>query len=228
MTWILTDFLSLFFPNICTICKTPLISGEERICLSCLNKLPYTRFSADNNPLTSLFAGRTEINNSHAFLYYAKGGLAQKLVFSLKYYNNKELGLILGRMAALSLSRLPDYELPDILLPVPLHKKRLRDRGYNQSEWIAKGFSSVWERPIDTTSLVRIKKTETQTRKSLYERIMGMETTFRLTNQTVLEGKHILLIDDVITSGATINACIKELQLCKEVRFSVFCLSVAQ
>lgn len=228
MKRILTDFLSLFFPYICTVCKTPLISGEERICLSCLHKLPYTRFDADNNPLKRLFAGQTELISAHAFLYYTKGGGAQKLIFALKYYNNKELGLILGRMAALNLARLPEYETPDILIPVPLHKKRLKKRGYNQSEWIAKGFEAVWKKPVDTTSLRRIKYTETQTKKKIYDRIVSLESTFQLTNRAAFEGKHVLLIDDVITSGATINACIKELQLCKEIKISIFCLSVAQ
>lgn len=228
MKQIFTELLSLFFPNTCVNCKSPLITGEEKICIACLNQLPYTRFNVINNPTDLIFAGRNEIASANAFLYYEKGGITQKLIFSLKYHNNKKLGFILGRMAALQLARTINFEQPDILIPVPLHKKRLRERGYNQSEWIAKGFNSVCQKQINTTSLVRVKKTETQTKKSVYDRITGVETAFQLINSKDLEEKHVLLIDDVMTSGATLNACIKELLRCKKIRISIFCLAVAQ
>lgn len=228
MRRILNELLSLFFPDTCINCKTPLITGEEKICITCLNHLPYTRFNTKQNPTDQIFAGRSEINSANAFLYYEKGGITQKLIFSLKYHNNRKLGFILGRMAALQLIRNNDFEQPDILIPVPLHKKRLRERGYNQSEWIAKGFNSVCQKQIDTTSLLRIKKTKTQTKKSVYDRITSIETAFQLANDKTLEGKHILLIDDVMTSGATLNACINELLRCKKIKISLFCLAVAQ
>jgi len=228
MKRILNDLLSLFFPDTCVNCKTPLIAGEEKICIACLNKLPYTRFNAKLNPTNRIFAGRSEISSANAFLYYGKGGITQKLIFSLKYYNNRKLGFILGRMAALQLIRNIDFKQPDIFIPVPLHKKRLKQRGYNQAEWIAKGFNSICPKPIDTTSLIRIKKTDTQTKKNVYDRITGIETAFYLINKTNLEGKHVLLIDDVMTSGATLNACIHELLRCKRIKISVFCLAVAQ
>lgn len=228
MKRIWNDLLSLFFPDTCVNCKTPLVSGEEKICITCLNRLPYTRFNVYQNPTDLIFGGRREIYSANAFLYYGKGGITQKLIFSLKYHNNKRLGFILGRMAAQQLLRNPAYEKPDVLLPVPLHKKRLRERGYNQSEWIAKGFNAVFGKPIDTTSLIRIKKTTTQTKKNVYDRITGIDAAFQLTNETALAGKHVLLIDDVMTSGATFNACIKELLRSQDIKISVFCLAVAQ
>lgn len=228
MKRILTELLSLFFPDTCINCKTPLLSGEEKICITCLNQLPYTRFNREQNPTDPIFAGRGEINAANAFLYYGKGGITQKLIFSVKYHNNKKLGFILGRMAALQLTRNSDFEEPDVLIPVPLHKTRLRKRGYNQSEWIAKGFNSVCQKQIDTTSLIRIKQTETQTKKNLYDRLTGIETAFQLINNTNLENRHVLLIDDVMTSGATLNACIKELLRCRNIKISIFCLAVAQ
>lgn len=206
----------------------PLIQGEEKICMSCLSKLPYTRFSSTQNPVAKLFAGRKEIGFAHAFLRYEKGGLTQQLVFSLKYYGNKELGFVLGRMAALQLSRKEDFELPDLLIPVPLHPKRLRQRGYNQSEWIARGFNSVCKKTIDTSSLQRFKKTDTQTRKNVFNRMIGTEMAFRLADHSNLDGKHVLLIDDVITTGATISACIDQLLQCKKIKVSIFSLAVAQ
>lgn len=228
MKRILTELLYLFFPNTCVNCKSPLIIGEEQLCIACLNQLSYTRFNVNQNPAELLFAGRNEISAAYAFLHYEKGGITQKLIFSLKYHNNKKLGFLLGRMAALQLIRQVDFEQPDVIIPVPLHKKRLKKRGYNQSEWIAKGFNSVCRKSIDTTSLIRLKKTETQTKKSVYDRITGIETAFQLTSGENLEGKHVLLIDDVMTSGATLNACVKELSRCEKIKISIFCLAVAQ
>lgn len=223
-----TDLLSLFFPDVCVICETPLIDGEEKVCLGCLNKLPYASMQKGKNPAGKFFAGRGNLSSAHAFLYYSKGGITQRLVFALKYYGNKKLAATLGRIAARRLPESPDFTLPDILIPVPLHKKRLKKRGYNQSEWIARGLSAIWRAPVDTNHLLRIEKTKTQTRKSLYERLISMETAFRLDNKEDLEGKHVLLIDDVMTSGATLEACIHELSRCNNIKISIFCLSITE
>lgn len=228
MKRILHDLFSLFFPNTCVGCKRPLIRGEEKICVACLSRLPYMRFGSSGNPVAQLFAGSNEIGFTHAFLRYEKGGITQRLVFSLKYYGNKQLGFILGRMAALEVMQSKEFNVPDLIIPVPLHPARLRQRGYNQSEWIARGFNSVCGTRIDTTSLRRVKKTDTQTRKNVYNRIAGIETAFQLTSDQHIEGKHVLLVDDVITTGATINACIAELLRCKKVKISIFSLAVAQ
>lgn len=227
MKSIWTDLLSLLFPECCTICLTPLITGEEKICLSCLSKLSYTRFGITPNPTSKLFAGRPEIGWSSAFLLYAKGGITQKLIYQLKYYGDKELGHTLGRLAAMSISQSYGFVLPDVLIPVPLHKRRLRKRGYNQSEWIARGLNSVWGVPIDTQHLIRSRKTKTQTQKNLYNRMINMETSFQTINIGELEGKHVLIIDDVLTTGATLNACINELSTCNNIKISVFSLSIA-
>lgn len=227
MKTFLNDLLALLFPNCCVVCHTPLIEGEEKICLSCLTRLPYTRFGADNNPTNALFAGRPEAGWSNAFLRYEKGGMTQKLIYRLKYYGDKELGQTLGRMAAASVRQSPGFVMPDMLIPVPLHRKRLRARGYNQSEWIARGFSSTWNVPVNTTQLNRDKRTVTQTKKNLYDRMINMETAFQAINHDVLTGKHVLLIDDVLTTGATLNACMDELSTTNNIKISTFSLSVA-
>lgn len=224
---LLNDFLALWFPNGCTICHTPLVQGEDQICLSCLNKLAFFRMDDEANPAAALFAGQSRVISAHALLAYQKGNCTQKLIFNLKYYQNKKLGLTLGRMGARLLKQLAETSPPDLLVPVPLHKTRLRARGYNQSEWIAKGISAAWGTPVDTSHLKRTKKTKTQTRKSLYERLNALNTSFQLDNPKDFEGKHILLIDDVVTSGATLNACIEVLSGCKDIRISIFCLSIA-
>lgn len=223
----LNDLLSLLFPNSCVVCGTLLITGEEKICLFCLVKLSYTRFGFDSNPTSRLFDGRPELVWSNAFLRYEKGSITQKLIYRMKYYGDKELGEVLARIAGTAISRLPGFVLPDILIPVPLHKKRRKERGYNQSEWIARGLNSTWGVPIDTHHLQRNRHTKTQTKKNLYERMVNMETIFQVTGHEDLAGKHLLLIDDVLTTGATLNACIEELVRCNDVKISVFTLSAA-
>jgi ComF family protein len=227
MNTIWNDLIALLFPNVCVICKTPLVKGEEKICLSCLHKMPRLPLEAGENPAERLFSGNSRIESAKAFLSYEKGNITQNLIFNLKYYGNKELGEVLGRMAALSLSNIENYPIPDVLIPVPLHKKRLRKRGYNQSEWIARGLQSVWGTPIDTGHLIRLRKTNTQTRKNVYERKISLETVFGIYNPEELYGKRVLLIDDVMTSGATMEACIRELLCCEEVKISLFSLSIA-
>lgn len=228
MKTVFSDFLSLFFPNICTLCKKTLVRGEEHLCLSCLNSLSRTFVSRYGNPTTSLFRNNIETVFSSAFLYYEKGGSTQKLIYSLKYHGNKKLGYTLGRQAAIELQSHPDFVLPDLLIPVPLHPKRQRKRGYNQSEWIARGINSVLGGVIDTSHLKRKKHTDTQTKKSVFERNVNMEESFFLEKGEELKGKHILLIDDVFTSGATVGACARLLLEQEGVKVSLFALSIAK
>lgn len=207
---ILNDFLHLFFPNVCLLCKTPLIDGEEQLCLHCLCDLPRTQYHLrQNNPVEQLFAGKVNITAATAFLHYEKDSHVQKLIYALKYYDNKELGYLLGRIAALELKETHSpLCCADLLIPIPLHPRKIKKRGYNQSEWIARGVSSILHIPVDTSHLSRIKKTDTQTHKSIYERWGNVQDVFSITNPQTLEGRHILLIDDVITTGSTLEACV--------------------
>jgi len=226
---VLNDLLSLFFPNLCVLCKNPLVAGEEQVCLGCLCDLPYIHSFLTGNPMEALFMGRLAFSSASAFLYFEKGNYTQQLIHSLKYYNNKKLGFILGQLAATRMQRSDSYVMPDVLIPVPLHPGKQRKRGYNQSEWIAKGMSSVWGIPINTAILRRQKKTETQTRRTIYDRKLNMESTFLLTDGcSGLEGKHVLLIDDVVTSGATMEACANELLKQEGVKISLFALSATK
>jgi Predicted amidophosphoribosyltransferases len=228
MKTVFSDLLSLFFPNICTLCKKTLVKGEEHLCVSCLNKLSRTYVSRYGNPTTNLFKNNIDAVFSSAFLYYEKGGNTQKLIYSLKYHGNKKLGYTLGRQAAIELQSNPDFVLPDLLIPVPLHLKRQRKRGYNQSEWIAKGINSILGGVIDTSHLKRKKHTDTQTKRGVFERNMNMENSFFLEKGEELSGKHILLIDDVFTSGATVGACARLLLEQEGVKVSLFALSIAK
>ncbi len=223
------NLLDLFFPDSCRICGTPLVEGEEQLCLKCLCDLPQTNYhTVENNPVEQLFLGKNRIERATAYLRFEKGGSVQKLIHSLKYHGNKELGYLLGRQMA---KRLNADQSPicnvDILLPVPLHPRKKRKRGYNQSEWIAKGFGSVLDIPIDTESLSRVTQTDTQTQKGVYERWRNVCSIFKVERPEALRGKHVLLIDDVITTGATLSACTEALSDIPDIKISVLAIASA-
>lgn len=226
---LLNDFLNLFFPRLCLICQNPLVKGEKHICLHCFLDLPYTYFTEiKNNPVCELFTNRIPFTAATALLRFQQKGHTQKLIHSLKYQGNKTLGYELGRLAATNYKETGLFDTVDLLLPVPLHPKRLRQRGYNQSEWIAKGIQSVTGIPIDTTSLSRIKKTESQTRKQIYERQKNVQNIFRLNDSENLQGKHILLIDDVITTGSTLSACADAIKDTPNIQISLLGIAITK
>lgn len=219
------DIVNLFYPRLCILCSRPLIKGEEQICLHCLARLPYIRYESQQR-VDSWFAGKSEIQYARAYLHYEKGSSVQRLMHDLKYHGNKELAYLLGRWAFL---RLQAEQSPlcqaEILLPIPLHPKKKRQRGYNQAEWIAKGIASVLSIPIDTTSVVRQVKTDTQTRRHIYERWTNMEEVFTLISDEALKGKRVLLVDDVLTTGATFNSCASVVDGIAEIRLMAFALA---
>jgi ComF family protein len=219
--------VNLFYPLLCILCRNPLIESEQHICLNCLRNLPETNYHTDkSNPARALFAGFPQVNEVTAFLFFEKEGKAQQLIHSFKYYGNKSLAEYLGRIAAIELKEYGFYASVDIIIPVPLHPNKEKKRGYNQSEFIARGISSVYGCSVDRTSIRRIADTTTQTRKSVYERHVNVEKIFKLTNVENLFGKHILLIDDVMTTGATTSACVEILSEIPEIKISIFALAI--
>lgn len=229
MPTIWNNLLNLFFPNVCKLCRRPLVAGEEQVCLKCLCDLPHTGYHKQtDNPVEQLFFGKNRIEHATAYLRYEKGGKVQTLIHSLKYHDNQELGYLLGRQMARELQA--DHSpigSVDLLLPVPLHPRKKRQRGYNQSEWIASGIRSVWNIPIDTRNLIRVTYTNTQTRKAVYDRWLNVRSIFQVIHPEALQGKHVLLIDDVITTGATLSACAQALSAIPGIRISILALSVA-
>jgi ComF family protein len=223
----LNNLLHLFFPRLCVLCDHLLTEDEKHICMHCFCDLPRTNYHKRLfNPLLKLFAGTTQINTISSFLLFEKDGKVQRLIHSIKYFGNKQLAKYLGRIAAFETKEDGIFRGIDLLIPVPLHPKKQWKRGFNKSEWIAKGMETVCQCPIVTDVLFRKKHTDTQTRKSIYERHLNVEEIFSLKNADSLQGKHILLIDDVITTGATLNACIKTLSAIPDLRISIFSLSV--
>ena len=228
MRTIWNDLLKLFFPRLCVLCKEPLMEREEQICLQCLCNLPYTNFFYQaENPVSKLFANKVPLENATALFHYEKGGKVQRLVYSFKYYRNKELAYQLGRQLARALEAHRARQSVDFLIPVPLHPKKRRKRGYNQSEHLCRGLASVLRIPIHPATLRRQTKTETQTGKPVHGRWRNMQEVFTVKDTETLRGRHVLLVDDVVTSGSTLLSCVKALLLIPGVRISILTLAVS-
>ena len=222
------DLLGLLYPRLCLVCETPLNSGEEHLCLSCLYKLPrtnYHRLPDDENPLRRPFAGTPSVSQTISYLHFEKKGPTQRLIHHFKYHGDDRLAIYLGRLAAKELRADGCFTDIDRIVPVPLHPRKMRQRGYNQSERIARGFAEVYDIPIDTDSLVRQIHTETQTHKSAYDRRQNMVNVFAIARPEQLAGHHILLIDDVLTTGSTLLSCIDVLHTVPRLRISIFTMS---
>lgn len=222
------DFINLMFPDLCVVCGNSLLKNEHQLCLSCLNAIPKTNYHLiDDNPVEKRFWGKVPVYRATSYFFFQKGSSFQKLLHILKYKGNKEIGELLGKYAAIDLLDSPDFCSIDLIIPVPLHPKKYKSRGYNQSEWIARGISAILNKPQDVTSLLRVRENATQTKKSVFERYENTEGIFQLTNSTLLEGKHILLVDDVLTTGSTLEACVRALLETPGIKISVFTLAVA-
>lgn len=205
------DFLSLVFPNLCCACGTSLVQHENLICISCIYQFPYTEYHLlKDNALAKQFWGRVNINSAAAFLFFTQHGKVQKLMHQLKYNNHPEIGIELGRLYGLELMKLDVYQKIDVIIPVPLHPKKQKLRGYNQSEQFAIGLSQTLEKPINTQILKRIKYADSQAFMSRSMRHENMKTIFKAhTGEVSID--NVLLVDDTITTGATLEACVIEL-----------------
>lgn len=208
----LDDFLSLFFPELCPGCSKNLYHTESVICTDCIYNLPYTNFHEDaDNRVAKQLWGRINFTAAASYLYFTKGSRVQKILHQFKYNSRPDIGLKLGEMYGAVLSKSPHFKSADFIIPVPLHPSKLRKRGYNQSGYFAQGLSNTLGVPVLLNGLKRIVKTDTQTRKSRFVRYENMKEVFDPAQHSQLQCKHILLVDDVITTGATIEACANEI-----------------
>ena len=189
--------------------------------------LPRTNFhNDDNNETAKIFWGRAQIENASSYLHFTKGGIVQRLLHKLKYKGEIEIGTFLGNLIGNELiqTRFSDV---DIIVPIPLHSKKLAKRGYNQSEIIANGISAVLNKPINSKSLVRISEKTSQTNKHRYERWLNVKEIFKVKDKKTLNNMHILLVDDVVTTGATLEACVEALQQCDNIKISIITVAKA-
>lgn len=222
------DLWELFFPRYCEVCGNRLLKPEECLCFKCLSRLPRTGLHLQKaNEMEKNFWGRFSIERAASFLYYSKGGDVRKLLYELKYYGNRRLGISLGKCMAAEMQVSGFFDGIDALVPVPLHPKKKRIRGYNQSELLAQGISSVVGIPVVTHWIQKNQHTDTQTQKSRYERWLNVGEVFVCNDLHLMEGKHILLIDDVLTTGATIVACADALKGVRNLQISVLTLALA-
>lgn len=205
---VLNDVISLLYPNLCLACREHTPAHGEIICLRCQHKLPKTNFHLDReNPFTERFWGRISIESGAALYHFVRGGRVQELLHRLKYLGKADVGLRLGQWYGDMLRESPHFKEVDLIVPVPLHPRKERLRGYNQSALFAKGLSETMRKPWLKNGLVRTSFTESQTQKSRAERLENVMEVFAVGNAAQLAGKHILVVDDVMTTGATLEAC---------------------
>ena len=224
-----SDFVSLFFPDYCLGCSRSLVKGEEVLCTFCLNELPKTNdYLNEENRVAQKFKGRILLKHAWASFKFRKEGIIQRLLHQLKYRNQPEIGLRLGKIFGGEICSAGFQKEFDLIIPVPLHKTKLRKRGYNQSTKFAEGISSVTEIPVLDQISIKLVQTETQTKKNRRDRWENVKQSFDIVSPQPILDKRILLVDDVVTTGATLEACGKVLleKGCKEL--SVGCIAEAQ
>lgn len=206
------DFLSLFYPRLCLACGKGLPPTKEVVCVSCQYHLPKTKFHLEKeNPVTEIFWGRIKIESAAALYHFSKGGKTQQLIHKLKYKGKKEVGIKLGRLYGVQLKEATFFKSVDCIVPVPLHPRKEFKRGYNQSDQFAIGLSQTMEIPWYKNALIRNTESDSQTRKSRIERFKNVGRVFEVYKPKLMINKHVLLVDDVITTGATLEACAEQI-----------------
>lgn len=217
----------LFYPHNCIGCGSDVIDKESFLCLQCIDDLPETNFAIHaNNPLEKKFWGRIALISAMSLFYFTKESIVQNMIYELKYKGNKKAGHYFGNLMGKTLLNSNRFHI-DAIVPLPLFEKKEKMRGYNQSEILCNGISEIINKPVIKNNVTRNIFTETQTKKHRLERWKNVENIFEVNNPQELEGKHILLIDDVVTTGATLDACGTEILKIKNVKLSVATLAMA-
>ncbi|GGG38820.1 ComF family protein [Bizionia arctica] len=220
--------LDLFFPKVCYACQFQLSDNEEYICTDCRHNLPITNYHLDNDDFVlKTFYGRAKIEHATALLRFEKKGITQTLIHNLKYKGYEDIGMFLGTWLGEELKEIEAYQTIDAVIPVPLHKKKLRKRGYNQvakfGQEIAKQLNTNYYDDV----LIKVTNTASQVNKSRFSRWINNDELFTIQNKEKISNKHILLVDDIITSGATMEACISVLNQAPNVKISIVAMAIA-
>ena len=222
MNWI-TRFLDFISPRQCVVCGERLAPTEHSLCSTCLLHLPRTtyQFTPHDNPMAQLFWHLSPVEKAAALIFYEPHSEVAQLIYDLKYHDRPDIGEDMGRLMAGEMQLARFFDGIDLLLPVPLSRKRLRQRGYNQSEQLAIGISDITHLPVVTKALRRTHFHQSQTQLSRRERQENVEDLFELRDGSMLQGKHVLLIDDICTTGATLLACCDALKAVLGIHLSV-------
>ncbi|MDZ7604751.1 MAG: phosphoribosyltransferase family protein [Cyclobacteriaceae bacterium] len=225
----LSDILDLIFPHVCCTCGERITKEDELICFGCRAELPKVKFSdPTDNELTDRFLGKYSLKFGTSYLYFFKSGKTQTLMHKFKYQNKPELGVMIGRYLGHDIAANGYSNGLDMIIPVPIHRKKLRIRGYNQSQKFASGLSEAIEIPVEVDVLIRTIHGESQTHKSKEERQRSVSEVFQLREPNRVAGKSILLVDDVITTGATLEACGKLLLNAGCAELSIATMAIAK
>ncbi len=226
---ILHGLLDLFFPQKCVHCRRPLAPGEQFVCTDCAIDIPFTYFNdPSDNPITKKFWGRLPLKYGFSYMYFVKNGIAQSILHELKYKGNKEIGIFFGQAMA---ARMQETGFPDdfdVIIPVPLHPKKQQIRGYNQAEILAREISTAFQKTVITNAVIRTRFNPTQTKMDRIHRWENVENLFSVVRPEKLKGKHILLVDDVLTTGSTLEALADSIiTAVKDTEFSIATLALA-
>ena len=223
------NVVNLFFPQICEACKLPLKDNEHVVCIACRHELPITNFHFENNDaVKKILYGRVQLQHATALLHFSKKGLVQELLHNLKYRGHEQVGEFLGDWLGGELQSIPHYKDINVVIPVPLHRKKKRERGYNQVTKFGQSIAKALDVDFDENTLVKIKHSRTQVFKDRITRFDDANTRFALGKTENLVAKHILLVDDIITTGATIEACALLLQAIPDIKISVATMAIAE
>lgn len=225
---IFTSTVHLFYPHICTGCGSDLLEDNNLLCLRCIHNLPHTNFAAFvNNPVEKYFWGRLPLTSAYSQFYFSKEFLIQHLIHQLKYRGDIKIGFYLGEIMGRTLLQSNRFNSVDALIPLPLFSDKEYKRGYNQAAVICNGISSVMNIPVLNGDVIRQHATETQTRKHRTERWENVKGSFKVVNELSLKNKHLLLVDDVVTTGATVEACGNVIMQVENVKLSIATLAYA-
>jgi ComF family protein len=204
------DFVGLIFPRLCLACREPLVRGESYFCTGCRAELPYTdfhRLPPEENPLSRRFWGKLPVRHALSYFHFVRHGRVQNLLHELKYQGQRDVGTALGQLYGAELQAAGLATDFDLIVPVPLHPRKLAKRGYNQAAAFARGLATGLRLPWNATALRRTANTKTQTKKNRAQRWNNVATVFEVADPTAMVGQRVLVVDDVLTTGATLEAC---------------------
>lgn len=222
------SLVNLLFPKVCYACLNLLDDNEDSICVACRHDLPVTNFHFNNDDsVKKVLYGRAMIEQGTALFRFEKKGLVQQLIHGLKYRGYEPIGTVLGNWLGAELQDLENYKDIDIVIPVPLHKKKLKKRGYNQVAKFGQQLAIALNADYIDDVLIKVTNTKTQTKKNRLMRWMDNDELFSVVNIETIENKHILLVDDIITTGATLEACITVLNKAKNIKISIATMAIA-
>ncbi len=221
------NLLNLFFPQICRACSNILSDNELHICTDCRHQLPLTNFHQEkDNAVHKMLYGRIKLEQATALLHFSKKGIVQQLMHNLKYRGHEEIGLFLGEWLGEELKHINGYSNIDVVIPVPLHKQKLKSRGYNQVDNFGIAIAKALGAEFNSSVLIKTTNTKTQVFKDRLKRNFNDNTNFKIVNGNTLENKHILIVDDIITTGATIEDCANRLLEIKGITLSLATMSI--